>query len=182
MMVHACKSLSSQGSTVYTWARRTRQTRRTESTTVPLFPRRLSLSDLTHTRTIGSGGRLTRPVSLSHVSRAVRTILLYPKTDALSVQVNVRDDLFDRQNQFVMGGSPRTTRRAWGTTTTTFSAGGEYHHSHSYSEIWSTTMTDATTRTYGEPLTKQLLRCWLAHLHTFLLVRTFFANSHDCVA
>ena len=178
------KSLSSQGSTVLTWARRTRQTRQTEPTTAPMmFARRLSPADLTHTRTIGSGGRLTSPVSLSHVSQAVQSLLLYPEADTPSVQADGRDNLFDRQNQFAMGGNHRATRRTWGTTTTTFSGGGGYHHSHSYSETWSsTTTTDVAAHPHGGSLTKQLLRCWLALSHAFPFERIFFANPRDWVA
>ena len=152
-----------------TWARRTRQTRQTEPTTaLMMFARRLSPADLTHTRTIGSGGRLTSPVSLSHVSQAVQSLLLYPEADTPSVQADGRDNLFDRQNQFAMGGNHRATRRTWGTTTTTFSGGGGYHHSHSYSETWSsTTTTDVAAHPHGGSLAKQLLRCWLALSHTF---------------
>ena len=178
-LIPLTKSLSSQGSTVLTWARRTRQTRQTEPTTAPMmFACRLSPADPTHTRTIGSGGQLTCPVSLSHVSRAVQSLLLYPEADTPSVQADGRDDLFDRHNQFVMGGNHRGTRRTGGTTTTTFSAGGGYHHSHSYSETWSsTTTTDVAAHPHGEPLTKQLLRYWLAPSHTFLLT-TMLSLTH----
>ena len=147
--------------------------------------RRLSPGDPTHTRTMWSGGRLTSLVSPC-ISRTVRTVLLCFGTDAfLSVQVDVGDNSFERQDQFEAGGNQGTTQRNW--STTTIATGRVYYQRQEYNEVVpvapsSSVATHATANTGGGSLAKQLLYSWLVLLHTFPLMGTSFANSHDWAA
>ena len=163
-----------RGYVVWIWTQRTLQMQQKEpTTTTSQLVRRPPLGDLTHTRTVGSGGRLACLVSSPNEPRVVQVVhesIPRLTVASLPVQADIRDDILDGQYRYSTGGT------SWSSTSshsTTFSAGGRFGsgfgggfgggYSRSYTTSYGgggASYSTTHTTTYGEPLANQLLRCW----------------------